>query len=1598
MDGTRPQHLYACAPEPSRYFGTVLDRRKLMLLLGGLLAFGCGGLFLYTALTAPRRTPLFILSANYAPAWDLNPWTNENANLLRQMDRRSLSVISGGDGSDVANGNWTKFDEQLLATIDQRSQMPVLLYLNLHGGVDDAGEPRLIPVQAPSDDPRSWMSVWDLLQHVDELLRDRPRSAVLLLECGRSNRHTPAASGATTFASAMQRLLESRAKKLNFENLHVLLASTDNRPTVTDWHVGCDLFTRELARGLHGAADQREYGGNQDGYVQFAELSAFVSEQVGRWSQHHRASRQVVWSWSHKPSRTDLTWKLSGEFQFPEPLPAPAAHDLEQIHQAWQSVSALHDQRPWKAFPGQWQTLCNYVLGLEQAVHGGQAAREKIPTLTTAVKDRADWLQQQLKALPNNQTIEQRVAEAQSITWGQVAKASTDSPALRADTRETGADPLGSVPVLELLARDQSYKAWSQPSISTRYARIRSQAATQAASVEPAIQAKSWRESDSQEELRSLELAIDDSLLADVEPRKIVELIDRYERRVQQWEQICQAHQQQIEFRDATLANLPEVAECLLSVTQIAESENPSQAGASEFHQLEDQLVLLSMTTARLCEVLADDDATFGTGSLPDLAAMLQPLVDRQTQLWEQLLRDDLEPSAAHLDRLRSLVNFAWFPTRQSAPFNLGLIRTKAWMRLREWEHRVDSVPLDAALAEDITSSLNTQPDHEFQRYLAACVLGKSRSSALSPAEMRGWLRQMRGQALSVNPDDLTGVALQAWNRAALESRLSAGLTGISDDGQSIANYHNLCAAHRVLTFAEETLDSFWSVPRHDSQPYYTWLTMEAVGEVRSLETRLQKSLGSSVANSVAALAAATGRRQPGSTSEAASSTAVSSRRLALAQRIQLVTERMEQRELAARSALKSRPRWIPDLDTSLMRGEDALSWLMQVDVETGEHFGSLPTGTACVTLGGGSLRQRQPLEVDQKFSGAALTFSLGAFAQQPSDEPSPVNIALTFRGHDYPSQLLPQPDPGRVVRAKYVRASSTGLTIYDESPGPRLRTFILDCSASMVEPATGEINRTGATANARPDMNKLDAAKLALLDLLRHMRDEGDQVSVLLYGHRIAQGSAEQGTLQQTKYLEKFPSSGPLEPYADVETILPLGRFGEAEYQSVSARLAQVLPWGQTPLYLALAEALQTERRNSSAHDVVVISDGRNYQFNPSPDKRPEPEEVIQLAQDRHAAIHVIGFGVPADQVADSSRQFEQLAQGTGGTATLQIADASLLSQRLVEFREPATYRVLLVDGSTFTGFANERLTLPDPKKPNEKIAIEYAGKSYFVPLNAGAALRLSVDARGNLIVDAASQESIVLVGLLDADRQPTGTLIGLSPPTRTADVLSWKLSLQSQDAQVIPRPQRVWVELQPSSSNAQPTEPYQPYVFAGNNWSNDTPLPVLEFTTADWPIDADRARISVWVMDHVPQVDDELKMEIGTQHWRPRDDVEIRMHQAETTVTALILGQAGHKITDWSLWLDHPALTAVMHSTNRISNTSLHRFDWLRDDRQSSRLSLDPTESQRTKSKRSGPHIELFSISQFKQGASTLARPIELQLNRPLTALSPTPKLQNR
>lgn len=215
---------------------------------------------------------------------------------------------------------------------------------------------------------------------------------------------------------------------------------------------------------------------------------------------------------------------------------------------------------------------------------------------------------------------------------------------------------------------------------------------------------------------------------------------------------------------------------------------------------------------------------------------------------------------------------------------------------------------------------------------------------------------------------------------------------------------------------------------------------------------------------------------------------------------------------------------------------------------------------------------ERQDLATDvsllQLPFGERQELRLNKLRDVPAD--SPRMLAKTmFRGHEFVHPFVINRLSGPIVDYQPHTYGASTISLLGQRRKRVSSMFVLDCSQSMDQPLSGE-----STAEVGP--SKLELAKSALVTMLDELsRQDGARVGVILLGHRVAWTRSEPPKLSQAPSATvSLPQD--LMPSQDVETILPLGRFDAG---SVLQRLDSVSPWGQTPLNLALIEAMRAFR-----------------------------------------------------------------------------------------------------------------------------------------------------------------------------------------------------------------------------------------------------------------------------------------------------------------------------------------------------------------------------------------------------------------------------------
>ncbi len=312
------------------------------------------------------------------------------------------------------------------------------------------------------------------------------------------------------------------------------------------------------------------------------------------------------------------------------------------------------------------------------------------------------------------------------------------------------------------------------------------------------------------------------------------------------------------------------------------------------------------------------------------------------------------------------------------------------------------------------------------------------------------------------------------------------------------------------------------------------------------------------------------------------------------------------------------------------------------------------------------------------------------------------------------------------------------------------------------------------------------------------------------------------------------------LGPSRDIEVALTIGKFDDTVNEGIKKRISSLKPYGETPLYLALKEALADFRTEGpdSRKCIIAITDGKNVQTYPDTFAR----NVLEVWQNHQVPIYILGFDIVAGEAEVASREYTELATATGGKY-LPVNNGNELLSTLRQTLPIDLYSV----SDSGRAKLNESIPIESPQLPkNFTVSFRSINKSVY--LEGGEAIELFMSDNGQDIVAKPYKAGIEEANLRGAStRKPV--LLRVHRPLRdkAKDSVLFPISIQVDPKadHFTGRPLETWVEVTPlaDSVSAGP-----PYVFYDVNFEPHEPIPVLNWTALNWPKDANRARIRFW------------------------------------------------------------------------------------------------------------------------------------------------------
>ena len=340
------------------------------------------------------------------------------------------------------------------------------------------------------------------------------------------------------------------------------------------------------------------------------------------------------------------------------------------------------------------------------------------------------------------------------------------------------------------------------------------------------------------------------------------------------------------------------------------------------------------------------------------------------------------------------------------------------------------------------------------------------------------------------------------------------------------------------------------------------------------------------------------------------------------------------------RAAASWRPLVAGDADA--VEGESLVRHQIQV-----HEAADVPPGEAAVFVrwAGGDLAplvdvanqkplRRRPADVGQSSSEQTLEHLLRNDADR---ELTGIMEAVAFyRGHVRATSFyVGQESPAAMVAYQRPDAGPPRIRVKGDSTQKTQIIFLLDCSGSMKEKMVVE---------GQQEQNRLQIARSRLREVLDALDEDTYQVGLILYGHRAGWEEYERGRYR-IKWRSEADQRRKLHPAEDVELVVPVRPIKYTDVDGnirdirdvIAAKLDDLIPYGETPLYLAIIEALKSFNQDlPGPKHVVAVTDGVNEQTADGARQdiikvRANVQQALTNPLTR-AQIDIIGFGLKSE------------------------------------------------------------------------------------------------------------------------------------------------------------------------------------------------------------------------------------------------------------------------------------------------------------------------------------------------------------------------------
>lgn len=439
---------------------------------------------------------------------------------------------------------------------------------------------------------------------------------------------------------------------------------------------------------------------------------------------------------------------------------------------------------------------------------------------------------------------------------------------------------------------------------------------------------------------------------------------------------------------------------------------------------------------------------------------------------------------------------------------------------------------------------------------------------------------------------------------------------------------------------------------------------------------------------------------------------------------------------------------------------------------------------------------------------------------------------------------------------------------------------FILDCSATMADPVSGDASGS-----------RMSVAKGVLKDILGAMASPKGKFRVLTYafGSRVGWDDANQAIKRPGVIV---PAN--IVPANDVmalanQSLMPLLDHPPRENEigvdvaTIQDKITDLQAFGETPLYYSISQALQQVDAGKPTQ-IIVITDGENDQ---AEDPQGDPYrtsatiliDALQNDRYKNTQLQVVGFalGEQARKLenspnsrpnADTLAEISWLAKTHGRGGFLAANQRIELKRRIEALVQTKIYfSVQRTDDATSPNpydfgeiwYSNDRF---DDQRHDYIVRELKTNKTAEIQLRGGEKVRLDYDNKLQRLfftadpTDEAAHDSVSVVDALGYKGEYLARILNFQAPDPDTSTLEIPIRLENiDDKHFTVRPYHIWAEIVPSFTNGfTPEEVLETRYFSDLMLRNETQFPEFLIRLNQWQPSAKWARVKVYMQLEKP------------------------------------------------------------------------------------------------------------------------------------------------